>query len=378
MPTQFAQYLEMLKRAQDKKPLFALYDKMMRYYRFLAGEDGSTTAKFKNGLLTTYDYWYSCSGMDDYPAQVYMIDRQMMDKICPCISTSQIIRAAKIMKMAALALGKEEDAERLQRDIDHSTAALNALAWDEKCGYYSYTVYDEENKLCGYLRNEQGENMNKGMDGVYPLVAGAATPQRAARVLSHIKNPNEMWSKSGISAVDMSASYYFDDGYWNGNVWMSHQWFLWKTMFDLGEADFAFEIAKRALDMWKAETDFSYNTYECFGIKTQRGGWFHNFGGLSAPICVWANAYYKPGTVTSGFDVWTDKQETTENTADIAFKYYGSATAYTILVCLSDQYSYSVTLNGKAADYNEREPGMIEITLSSSVKEGEILISPRA
>lgn len=378
VPTQFAQYLEMLKRAQDKKPLFALYDKMMRYYRFLAGEDGSTTAKFKNGLLTTYDYWYSCSGMDDYPAQVYMIDRQMMDKICPCISTSQIIRAAKIMKMAALALGKEEDAERLQRDIDHSTAALNALAWDEKCGYYSYTVYDEENKLCGYLRNEQGENMNKGMDGVYPLVAGAATPQRAARVLSHIKNPNEMWSKSGISAVDMSASYYFDDGYWNGNVWMSHQWFLWKTMFDLGEADFAFEIAKRALDMWKAETDFSYNTYECFGIKTQRGGWFHNFGGLSAPICVWANAYYKPGTVTSGFDVWTDKQETTENTADIAFKYYGSATAYTILVCLSDQYSYSVTLNGKAADYNEREPGMIEITLSSSVKEGEILISPRA
>lgn len=378
VPTQFAQYLEMLKRARDKKPLFALYDKMMRYYRFLAGEDGSTTAKFKNGLLTTYDYWYSCSGMDDYPAQVYMIDRQMMDKICPCISTSQIIRAAKIMKMAALALGKEEDAERLQRDIDHSTAALNALAWDEKCGYYSYTVYDEENKLCGYLRNEQGENMNKGMDGVYPLVAGAATPQRAARVLSHIKNPNEMWSKSGISAVDMSASYYFDDGYWNGNVWMSHQWFLWKTMFDLGEADFAFEIAKRALDMWKAETDFSYNTYECFGIKTQRGGWFHNFGGLSAPICVWANAYYKPGTVTSGFDVWTDKQETTENTADIAFKYYGSATAYTILVCLSDQYSYSVTLNGKAADYNEREPGMIEITLSSSVKEGEILIFPRA
>lgn len=378
VPTQFAQYLEMLKRAQDKKPLFALYDKMMRYYRFLAGEDGSTTAKFKNGLLTTYDYWYSCSGMDDYPAQVYMIDRQMMDKICPCISTSQIILAAKIMRMAALALGKEENAERLQRDIDNSTAALNALAWDEKCGYYSYTVYDEENKLCGYLRNEQGENMNKGMDGVYPLVAGAATPQRAARLLSHIKNPNEMWSKSGISAVDMSASYYFDDGYWNGNVWMSHQWFLWKTMFDLGEADFAFEIAKRALDMWKAETDFSYNTYECFGIKTQRGGWFHNFGGLSAPICVWANAYYKPGTVTSGFDVWTDKQETTENTADIAFKYYGSATAYTILVCLSDQYSYSVTLNGKAADYNEREPGMIEITLSSSVKEGEILISPRA
>lgn len=378
VPTQFAQYLEMLKRAEDKKPLLALYDKMMRYYRFLAGEDGSTTAKFKNGLLTTYDYWYSCSGMDDYPAQVYMIDRQMMDKICPCISTSHIIRAAKIMKMVAEAIGREEDVQRLQQDIDHSTAALNALAWDEKCGYYSYTVYDENHQLCGYLRNEQGENMNKGMDGVYPLVAGAATPQRAARLLAHIKNPKEMWSKSGISAVDMSASYYFDDGYWNGNVWMSHQWFLWKTMFDMGEADFAYEIAKRALDMWKAETDFSYNTYECFGIKTQRGGWFHNFGGLSAPICVWANAYYKPGTVTTGFDVWTDHQYADENHAKLSFKYCGSAAAYTILVCLSDRNSYKASLNGKELDFVQREPGIIEITLSGSVKEGEISISPRS
>lgn len=378
VPTQFAQYLEMLKRAEDKKPLLALYDKMMRYYRFLAGEDGSTTAKFKNGLLTTYDYWYSCSGMDDYPAQVYMIDRQMMDKICPCISTSHIIRAAKIMKMVAEAIGREEDVQRLQQDIDHSTAALNALAWDEKCGYYSYTVYDENHQLCGYLRNEQGENMNKGMDGVYPLVAGAATPQRAARLLAHIKNPKEMWSKSGISAVDMSASYYFDDGYWNGNVWMSHQWFLWKTMFDMGEADFAYEIAKRALDMWKAETDFSYNTYECFGIKTQRGGWFHNFGGLSAPICVWANAYYKPGTVTTGFDVWTDHQYADENHAKLSFKYCGSTAAYTILVCLSDRNSYKASLNGKELDFVQREPGIIEITLSGSVKEGEISISPRS
>ena len=130
--------------------------------------------------------------------------------------------------------------------------------------------------------------------------------------------------------------------------------------------------------MWKAETDFSYNTYECFGIKTQRGGWFHNFGGLSAPICVWANAYYKPGTVTTGFDVWTDHQYADENHAEISFKYCGSAAAYTILVCLSDRNSYKVSLNGKELDFVQREPGIIEITLSGSVKEGEISISPRS
>lgn len=376
VPTQFAQYGELLKKCKDRKPLFALYDKMLRYYKYIAGiTEGSTTGKFGNNLLTTYDYWYSCSGMDDYPAQVYMIDKQMMHKICPCISTSHIILAAKTMKMAAAAMGKTEDAEFFSSEIERCTRALNDLCWDEEAGYYSYTVYDENKNVTGFLRNENGENMNKGMDGVYPLIAGAAEGNRKDILLSHIKNPKEMWSESGVSAVDMSASYYFDDGYWNGNVWMSHQWFIWKAMFDLGDMDFAFEIANRALNMWKKETDFSYNTYECFGIETQRGGWFHNFGGLSAPICVWANAYYRPASITAGFDLWIDEQQADLNSAYIKFTYFGNNEKYGILVCLSDKNEYEVLLDDKKIEFNQRAKGIIEITLDRNVKDGEIKIN---
>ena len=63
----------------------------------------------------------------------------------------------------------------------------------------------------------------------------------------------KMMSKVGISAVNMKAGYYATNGYWNGNVWFSHQWFVWKTMLDIGEADFAYKIAKVALDSWKRE-----------------------------------------------------------------------------------------------------------------------------
>lgn len=376
VPTQFAQYGELLKKSRNRKPLFALYDKMRRYYKYIAGiTEGSTTGKFGNNLLTTYDYWYSCSGMDDYPAQVYMIDKQMMHKICPCISTSHIILAAKIMKMVASAMGKAEDTVFFENEINRCTRALNDLCWDEEAGYYSYTVYDENKNITGFLRNENGENMNKGMDGIYPLIAGAAEGERKDILLSHIKNPKKMWSKSGVSAVDMSASYYFDDGYWNGNVWMSHQWFIWKAMLDLGDMDFAFEIADRALNMWKKETDFSYNTYECFGIETQRGGWFHNFGGLSAPICVWANAYYRPASVTTGFDVWIDEQQAEPNSAYIKFSYFGSNEKYGILVCLSDENEYAVLLNGEKTEFRQRAKGIIEITLNGNVKCGEIKIN---
>ena len=126
--------------------------------------------------------------------------------------------------------------------------------------------------------------------------------------------------------------------------------------------------------MWKAETDFTYNTYECFGIATKRGGWFHNFGGLSAPICIWANAYYRPQTVTTGFDLWTDYQKTTENSAEISFKYFGDNDKYSLIVTLSDNFDYKVYLDGREIDFAERNKGSLEITLSGDIKSGVLEI----
>ena len=375
VPTQFVEYLELLKRTNDKSRLDFLYDKMKLYYEFLRGRThNSTCAKFGNGLLTTYDYWYSCSGMDDYPAQVKMIADKAEEYSCPCLSTSQIIRAGKIMKMVASYLGKADDIAVYDADIEYSSNALNTLAWDEESGYFGYTMYDKDKNVPHIMKTEDGENWDKGFDGVYPLIAGAVDGERKQRLISHIKNPNEMWSNAGVSAVDMSASYYFDDGYWNGNVWMSHQWFVWKTMLDNADTDFAFEIANRALEMWREETDFSYFTYECFGIKTRRGGWFHNFGGLSAPICIWANAYYKPGTVTTGLDLWTDYQKVTERSAEISFKYFGNNEKYSMIVTLSDEHSYKAYLDGKEIGFVERNKGSLEFTFDNNVKSGVLEI----
>ena len=224
------------------------------------------------------------------------------------------------------------------------------------------------------MRTPDGENFNKGFDGIYPLVAGAVRGERAERLLGHLKNPRELWSRAGLTAVDMTASYYMDDGYWNGNVWMSHQWYIWKAMLDLGEADFAFAIAERALDLWKEETDFSYNTYECFGVRTRRGGWFHNFGGLSSPICIWAHAYYRPGTVTTGFDVWTDSQRADENGAEIRFRYYGRNDRYTVLVTLGEADGFTAALDGEEIGCFMRTRGTAEITLPGSVKQGTLTV----
>ena len=377
VPVHIYQYLEMLKKANDKTELFKYYDRVKMFYDFLAGKiNGSTTTKFNSGLTTTFDYFYNCSGMDDLPPQKAMYAEQKQKYMTPVISSCQVIRCAKILYMVADMLGYEDHKATYLEDIERVTNALQKYSWDEDCGYFSYVIHDENGDAKEQYRNAQGENLNKTMDGIYPIIAGAVTNDQKARILGHLKSDDEMFSPVGISAVDKTASYYITNGYWNGNVWLSHQWFVWKTMLDLGETDFAFRIAKTALDAWKREVEYSYYTFEMFNITSGRGGWFHNFGGLSTPINIWTNAYFKPGTFSTGLDAMVIESNFNEDKTEFKanVKYYGNNEKYSVIVVLRDEFDYSVIVNNKKADFSLRDKGIIEITLNGNEKSAEIEI----
>ncbi|MBR3975491.1 MAG: hypothetical protein IKJ88_06480 [Clostridia bacterium] len=372
VPVQMYLYLEMLKRRNDKTKLLEMYPRAKLYYDFLAGKImGSTTAKLKSGLTTTYDYFYSTSGMDDYPAQVAMMDRNIRDTTAPVISTSQLIRCGKILKMVASKLGKADDVTVYESDIERLTEALTKYSWDKDSGYFSYVLHNESYEPQGFMLTEDGENLNKGLDGIYPIIAGACNEEQKNAILGHLKNEKEMLSPYGISAVDVTAGYFMVNGYWNGNIWFPHQWFIWKSMLDLGESDFAYTIAKLALDIWKREVDYSYYTFEMVNVVTGRGGWFHNFGGLSTPITMWANAYFKPGTFNTGFDMWVDKAEFNENNTafNAEINYFGENKKSTVIVTMDENEKYKVTLDGEEIEFVERFNGTVEITVSIKDKE---------
>lgn len=379
VPVQMYLYLEMLKRKNDKSELLAMYPRAKLYYDFLAGKvRGSTTAKLKSGLTTTYDYFYSTSGMDDYPPQVAMMDRNIRDTTAPVISTAQLIRCGKILRMVASKLEKNDDVSVYSADIEKLTTALTKYSWDKDSGYFSYVLHDKDYNPTGFMLTDDGENLNKGLDGIYPIIAGACSEEQKEAILGHLKSEKEMLCPYGISAVDMTAGYFMVNGYWNGNVWFPHQWFIWKSMLDLGESDFAYTIAKLALDIWKREVDYSYYTFEMVSVVTGRGGWFHNFGGLSTPITMWANAYFKAGTLNTGFDTWVDSVDFTENNTKLnaEITYFGSNKKFTVIAAMNDSEDkkYKVTLDGKEIDYNERFKGTLEIPLSISDKKIHTLI----
>lgn len=375
VPVQAFLYLELLQRSTDKGRLLSWYPRLKRYYSFLAGKsEGSVTDPFQSRLTTTFDYFYNCSGMDDLPPQVAMYRQGKKADCAPALTTSQLIRMAKILRIAAMEQGLLDEVKELDEDIALRTRALQQFAWDEESGYFGYVVHDEGKNPIGVFKTAEGENYSKGMDGIYPLVAGVCTREQEERLLSHIFSQKEMFSRVGISAVDMSASYYQPNGYWNGNVWFSHQWFLWKTMLDIDRAEEAFRIAKTALDAWKKEVDHSYYTFEMLNIATGRGGWFHQFGGLSSPINIWADAYYKPGTVSCGFDLWINGQsyDGEKDSLELTVTNYGEREGILLAVTRGRP---EVRVDGVSVSTVLRTKGAVEIKIPAKAGRQKITIN---
>jgi hypothetical protein len=146
-------------------------------------------------------------------------------------------------------------------------------------------------------------------------------------------------------------------------------------MLDCGESAIAKDIAHMALNIWKREVDDTYYTFEMVNTVTGCGGWFHNFGGLSTPINMWAKAYYSPSTVNVGFDTYLEKFSfNDDNTqAEIDFTYYGRNEKFTLLAVMAEGKDYTATLDGENINFNNNN-GCLEFTFSSDFKATHKLI----
>ncbi len=312
VPVPIHVYWNLYQRTGRRDVLELFYPKAKQMVDFLAGKiRGSTMDKFGNGLLSGYDYFYNAGGWDDYPAQAYIHatfdgDMYLADKVACAVYPSHIIRALKLMRLAAHELGYDGDVREFSHDIDYIAGALQKWSWDKQAGYFSYVLNDVKKPL--YY--DQHTNFNMGLDGCAPLFADIANERQAEILVSKLKDPQKFWTDVGLSAVDQSAPYYTTgEGYWNGRVWMPYNWFFWKAMLTLGELNFARKIAQTCIDVWAAEVDRSYNLWENFITLTQRGAGCSQFAALSAPVIEFYNAYYRPGRITTGFDVIIHQHE---------------------------------------------------------------------
>lgn len=297
--------------------------------------------------------------------------------VTPVVTTAQCIRIAKILKMTALHLGKKQDVKILDEEIKMLSDALQKYSWDPESQYFGYVRHDEDGKPTGILKYEDKVNYNMGLGGAYPLFAGICTDAQKSVLLERLKSKDHIWSDVGLSAVDQSAPYYSKEGYWNGTVWMPHQWFYWKTMLDLGEADFAWQIAHQALEVWKRETEKTYNCFEHFIIETGNGSGWHQFSGLSSPVLSWFNAYFRPGNLTGGYNVWIDRQDWASDQAGLEAElqlFESRDRPVSLVACLNPGYQYEVYWNDQKIPHRQLHDGTLSITFNSTKEKGTLRV----
>lgn len=365
VPTQLYAFKDAWEQAPDIATLRRFYPLLRNYHRFLAGRyPHSTTCPFRSGLVATWDYFYNSGGWDDYPPQQWVHARKLTGCVAPIANTAHAIRTAKMLATFGNLLG--EPVDEFLEDIAALREGVVANAWDEGSGYFGYVVHDTDGSPAGILRTDTGENFNRGMDGLTPLIAGVGSPAQRRRMMENLMSPEHLMTPIGLTTVDQSASYYRRDGYWNGAVWMPHQWFFWKALLDLGEADAAFEIARRALDVWKAEVGASWNCFEHFIVETGRGAGWHQFTGLSCPVLAWFAAYFREGRITAGHHATVVERRACGEGGMrflLAFDPLPPAEASTVIVTVPAGGTYSASCNGAQIPAIERHAGCLEITV---------------
>ncbi len=367
VPVQHYLFLELWNQLQSTKYLEYFYPRLKQYHEFMAGRLGSSSTRtMKSNLLKTWDYFYNSGGWDDYPPQKYLHEQRWESNVTPVVTTAHVIRTAKILKMAATQLGLTQDIKAYDKDIEMFSKALQKYSWDEDSGYFGYVVHNEKGKPEHIMKYEDKVNYNMGLGGAYPLFSGICDDEQKQILLEKLKSDKHIWSQVGLSAVDQSAPYYRTDGYWNGTVWLSHQWFFWKSMLDLGEGEFAFKIAKTALETWKREVEASYTCAEHFLIETGRGAGWHEFGGLSAPVLDWYTSYFRPGHLTTGLDVWTNQTVFDKDNTELSTEFdifSDDNKTCSVVVCMNPEYSYKAVWNGVEVPVNEFAKGTLSIDL---------------
>lgn len=373
LPVQAYLFNELWMRTRDRELLGYFYPRLRKFYDYLAGHTpGSPTNRFGTGLLNTYPLFYNTGGWDDLPPQREVHARSLQDEITPVASTAHVVRFARFMRRFALELGRAADAALFDADIARGLAAIERT-WDPAEGVYSYVRH----RTFEPFRHESGWNYNHTLDALTPLLAGGVDAARAGILLERLGTPGRYWSAVGVSTVDQAAPYYDTNGYWNGSVWIPHQWFMWRAALDWGDVRLSRLIPRQAAEVWEREARRTHCSSELFKIETGLGGGYPHFAGLSSPVLGMIAAISRPGRVTPGFDSEVRAAQLDGRTLSFEYRTNGPAAHPAFMAVMPTPGGYDVgTADGAGQVVETDDLGCAAFRLPRSENWNGVEISP--
>jgi hypothetical protein len=203
-------------------------------------------AKYESGLDNSP--MYDEAFYDNGNHQMQLADVGLMSLyIVDCDSLAQI----------AQALGKDSERKELSARAAKYRSSLETL-WDEQSGIFLNKDL-HTGKLCYRL----------SPTNFYPLIAKAATPQQADRMVrQHLLNTEEFWGEWVIPSIARNDPAFKDQNYWRGRIW--------------GPMNYLVYVGLRNYDQQNARQQFAQKSFNLFLQEWRQNGHVHeNYNALT-------------------------------------------------------------------------------------------------
>jgi len=188
--------------------------------------------------------WSGCSsGMDNTPRERESL---WVDAIA-----QQGLSALAIYRMAE-SIGEDAIAAEWKTKYDAIKAIVNTYYWDEEDGFY-YDISEDGSKHFKV----------KTPASYWPLLAEMASPEQAARMAEHLRDPETFGGiRPWVTVARNDRHYYGEDGaYWRGGIWLPTAYMGTKAIEKYGYQAEADEAAENLLA-------HMYRTYQAVEPQT--------------------------------------------------------------------------------------------------------------
>ena len=162
-------------------------------------------------------------------------------------------------------LGKTAEARELRARGETHRAALRTL-WDEKTG-----MFLNKNLVTGALSPRLSPT------NFYPLLAKAATPEQAARMVKeHLLNQAEFWVDWPLPSIARSDPAFRDQEYWRGRVWGPMNFLVYLGLLNYDQPGARRQLAERSLALFEKEWKQNGHVHENYNAITGEGDDVHS------------------------------------------------------------------------------------------------------
>jgi len=191
-----------------------------------------------NGLCE-YQHPFS-SGLDDSP-----LWDDGMPVESPDLNTYLCLQQESLARIARV-IGLKKDARMWARRADQIADRMIRKMWDAEAGFFWAS------------RNGKRIQVRTPFN-LYPLLTGRMPPEVSKRILAHLTDEKQFWTRYPVPTVACNDPAYNPNQMWRGPTWVNINYLLIEGLMRVGYPDLAIELRRRTLEMISSQSDiFEY------------------------------------------------------------------------------------------------------------------------